>query len=106
MLSAHVLFDFVVCFRGSGWRHPLQVGDEIEVFAKDHRLVATLSARIVSALLAHHLDALAMQARLAEEVNGHGAKPPVAVPPRRMSELPFTTEDRERRKALRKARKR
>lgn len=105
--TPHPVLDFFVCSRGSGWRLPLRAEDEIEVFGKDHQLVATLSARIVAALLAHHLDALAMQAELRAELADTRRPPVTAMPrPRMKDRVSFDDTQRATFRARRKARKR
>lgn len=101
-VSPHPVWDFVVCFRGSGWRHPLRQGDEIEVFTKGTELVVTLDARLIAALIAHHLDGLAMQSALKREIDA-AHKPPAVAPPRNVV---FPSDVREKFRAQRRARKR
>lgn len=49
-------------FRSHQW--PLRDGDEIDVLTPTLELVATISASMLEALLAHHLDGLALTATL------------------------------------------
>src|SRR5262245_36647677 len=81
MLTARVARYRLWCrFASHQW--PLREGDWIDVCAHDLSLVAAIPATVLEALVAHHLDGLAVQAYLAAGVTT--ASPPgriVLTPP-------------------------
>ncbi|HXG76469.1 MAG TPA: hypothetical protein VNJ53_07865 [Gaiellaceae bacterium] len=52
-----------IVFRG-GWQWPFQEGDVIQVRSQTLEILAEIPASLIEAVIAHHLDGLALQAAL------------------------------------------
>lgn len=97
-----------VRFTAQGLQWPLQDGDEIEVRTATLETVARLPANLIEALIAHHLDGLAVQAYLSDAVHpGAWRQLPVIEMTRKplAPAAPLALPDADRRAALRAKRK-
>lgn len=92
-LACHIYFPEV----GVQW--PLRENAVLKLYDHAHRCVGTASGAIVLALLRHHLDGLALQAVLGEELD---RRKPLAMLPRRGA---FSETQRETFRARRRTRK-
>jgi hypothetical protein len=81
-----------------GWQWPLREGEYIEVRSLTLNVVAQIPMELVEALIAHHLDGLALQTFAAQIT----APPPPRKP---LTKVTNPVYDAARRKALREQRK-
>lgn len=74
------MYSLVAVFRARGWRWPLRDGDALEIFGPESQLVGTISAALLTELLAAYLGRAALDARVVAELTAPPEEPRPASP--------------------------